>query len=38
VIALSGPDRQALVERYHEAVRLLPFELSPVRVGVSQNS
>jgi biotin carboxylase len=38
VIALSGPDRQALVERYDEAVSLLPFELSPVRVGVPQNS
>jgi hypothetical protein len=38
VIALSGPDREALVGRYDEAVSLLPFELSPVLVGVPQNS
>ena len=38
VIALSGPDRETLVERYRQAVELLPFELSPVRMRVSQNS
>jgi len=38
VIALSGPDREALVRRYQQAVSLLPFELGPVRVGVPQNS
>ena len=34
VIALSGPDRATLVERYERAVELLPFELSPVRAGL----
>jgi hypothetical protein len=40
VVALSGPDRETLIERYHEAVGLLEFELAPVpsRVGHSSPS
>ncbi|HET6847591.1 MAG TPA: ATP-grasp domain-containing protein [Gaiellales bacterium] len=34
VVALSGPDRDTLIQRYERAVELLPFELSPVRAGV----
>jgi D-alanine-D-alanine ligase-like ATP-grasp enzyme len=32
VIALSGPDRRTLVERYERAVELLPFGLAPLPV------
>jgi D-alanine-D-alanine ligase-like ATP-grasp enzyme len=38
VIALSGPDRQTLIERYERAVELLPFELSPVPAGLLRSS
>jgi biotin carboxylase len=38
VIALSGPDRKTLVDRYQRAAGMLAFELSPVRVGAAQNS
>jgi biotin carboxylase len=35
VIALSGPDREALVERYEQAVELLRFDLAPVPARVA---
>ena len=38
VVALSGPDRESLIDRYQQAVELLPFDLAPVpaRVAGSQ--
>ena len=35
VVALSGPDREALMERYQQAVELLPFELASVPARVA---
>jgi 5-methyltetrahydropteroyltriglutamate--homocysteine methyltransferase len=34
VVALSGPDRDSLIERYQQAVELLPFDLAPVPARV----
>jgi hypothetical protein len=34
VVALSGPDRESLIERYQQAVELLPFALEPVPARV----
>ena len=30
VVALSGPDRESLIDRYQQAVDLMPFDLAPV--------
>jgi biotin carboxylase len=35
VVALSGPDRESLIERYQQAVELLPFDLAPVPARVA---
>jgi hypothetical protein len=35
VVALSGPDRESLIERYQQAVKLLPFDLAPVPARVA---
>jgi biotin carboxylase len=34
VVALAGPDREAVIRRYAEAVELLPFQLDPVPAPV----
>ena len=33
VVALSGPNRETLIQRYERAAELLPFELTPVTAG-----
>jgi D-alanine-D-alanine ligase-like ATP-grasp enzyme len=38
VIALSGPDRATLHERYRRAVELMPFQLAPLRAGIAYAS
>jgi hypothetical protein len=35
VVALSGPDRESLIERHQQAVELLPFDLAPVPARVA---
>jgi hypothetical protein len=30
LVALAGPDREAVLRRYAEALRMMPFELDPV--------
>jgi hypothetical protein len=35
VVALSGPDRESLIDRYQQAVELLPFDLAPAPARVA---
>jgi biotin carboxylase len=35
VVALSGPDRESLIDRYQQAVALLPFDLAPAPARVA---
>ena len=35
VVSLSGPDRESLIDRFQQAVELLPFDLAPVPARVA---